>query len=54
MFLMGGWYHVTVPKNGKGNTVIITVDPHDDTKPRQAIIEMQAGNAFAKISISQR
>ena len=52
--LDGGWYHVTLPDNGKSNTVILTVDPHDDTKPRQAVIVMQAGNASAKISISQR
>ena len=52
--LDGGWYHVTLPDNGKSNTVVIAVDPHDDTKPRQAVIVMQAGNASAKISISQR
>ena len=52
--LDGGWYHVTLPDNGKSNTVVIAVDPHDDTNPRQAVIVMQAGNAFAKISISQR
>ena len=52
--LDGGWYHVLVPDKGKSNTVIITVDQHYDTKPRQAIIEMQAGDAFTKISISQQ
>ena len=52
--LDGGWYHVTLPDNGKSNTVVIAADPHDDTKPRQAVIVMQAGNASAKISISQR
>ena len=52
--LDGGWYHILVPDKGKSNTVIITVDPHDDTKPRHATIEMQAGNAFTKFSISQR
>lgn len=50
----GGWYHILVPDKGKSNTVIITVDPHDDTKPRQATIEMQAGNAFTKFTISQQ
>jgi len=52
--LDGGWYHVTVPNNGKSNTIIIKVDPRDDVKPRQAVIAMQAGNAFTYISISQR
>ena len=52
--LDGGWYHVAVPNNGKRNTAIITVDSHDGPKPRQAVILMQAGDAFAKISISQR
>ena len=47
--LDGGWYHVTLPDNGKSNNVILTVDPHDDTKPRQAVIVMQAGNASAYI-----
>ena len=52
--LDGGWYHVIVPDKGKSNTVIIAVDQHYDTKPRQAVIEMQAGDAFTKISISQQ
>ena len=52
--LDGGWYHVLVPDKGKSNTVIITVDLQYDTKPRQATIEMQAGNAFTKFTISQQ
>ena len=52
--LDGGWYHILVPDKGKSNTVIITVDLHYDTKPRQATIEMQAGNAFTKFTISQQ
>ena len=53
--LDGGWYRVTVPDKGKSNTIIITVDPlSDGGNPREAIIEMQAGNAFTKISISQQ
>ena len=52
--LDGGWYHVSVPDKGKSNTIIITVDPlSGDGNPREAIIEMQAGNAFTKISIGQ-
>ena len=53
--LDGGWYHVIVPDKGKSNTVIITVDPLcDGGNPREAIIEMQAGDAFTKISIAQQ
>ena len=52
--LDGGWYHVSVPDNGKSNTIIITVDPHYDAKPRQARIDMQAGNAFTSITIYQQ
>ena len=52
--LDGGWYHVSVPDKGKSNTVIITVDPHYDTEPRQAVIDMQAGDAFTRFSISQQ
>ena len=53
--LDGGWYHVTVPDKGKSNTIIITVDPlGDDRLPREAIIKMQAGDAFTQISICQQ
>lgn len=53
--LDGGWYHVTVPDKGKSNTIIITVDPlSGDGNPREAIIEMQAGDAFTQISIAQK
>lgn len=53
--LDGGWYHVIVPDKGKSNTIIITVDPlSGDGNPREAIIEMQAGDAFTKISIAQK
>ena len=45
---------IYIPDKGKSNTVIITVDPHDDTNPRQATIQMQAGNAFTKFTISQQ
>lgn len=53
--LDGGWYHVSVPDKGKSNTIIITVDPlSGDGNPREAIIGMQAGDAFTKISIAQK
>lgn len=51
--LEGSWYHVTVPNKGQSNTIIITVDPLGDSKARQAMIEMQAGNTFARISLQQ-
>ena len=53
--LDGGWYRVTVPDKGKSNTIIIAVDPlSDGGNPREAIIEMQAGDAFTQISIAQQ
>lgn len=52
--LDGGWFHVTVPDKGKSNTIIITVEPNDDAKPRQAIIQMQCWNAFTNISVAQQ
>lgn len=52
--LDGGWYHVLVPDKGKSNTIIITVDPiGDGGRPREAIINMTVGDAFANISIAQ-
>lgn len=52
--LDGGWYHVMVPEKGKSNTIIITVDPiGDGGRPREAIINMTVGDAFANISIAQ-
>lgn len=52
--LDGGWYHVMVPDKGKSNTIIITVDPiGDGGRPREAIINMTVGDAFANISIAQ-
>ena len=53
--LEGGWYHVMIPDKGKSNTIIITVDPiGDEGHPREAMIEMQAGNTFSNISIAQQ
>lgn len=51
--LEGGWYHVMVPDKGKSNAIIITVDSHDGAEPRKAVVEMQAGDAFTRISICQ-
>ena len=50
--LDGGWYHLTVPDKCRSNSVIITVEPNNG-EPRQTIIQMQSGNAFATFSISQ-
>ena len=52
--LEGSWYHVMVPDKGKSNTIIITVDPiGDGGRPREAVINMTVGDAFANISIAQ-
>ena len=51
--LDGGWYHVSVPDKGRSNTVIIKVDQNIPAKPRQAIIDMTAGDVFTSISIHQ-
>lgn len=50
--LDGGWYHLTVPDKCRSNSVIITVEPNNG-EPRQTIIQMQSGDAFATFSISQ-
>lgn len=42
-----------VPDKGKSNAIIITVDSHDGAEPREAVVEMQAGDAFTRISICQ-
>lgn len=51
--LDGGWYHVRVPDKGNSNEAIITVDPNFPACPRQATIQMQAGDAFTDIIIYQ-
>ncbi len=51
--LDGGWYHVSVPDKGRSNTVIIKVDQNIPAMPRQAIINMTAGDVFTSISIHQ-
>lgn len=46
--------YFNVPDKGKSKTIIITVDPlSGDRLPREAIIKMQAGDAFTQISIAQ-
>jgi len=42
-----------VPDKGKSNAIIITVDSHDGAEPRKAVVEMQADDAFIRISICQ-
>ena len=44
----GGWDHILVSDKGKSNTVIITVDPQDDTKPRH----LQYPNRSCEVSAS--
>ena len=51
--LDGSWYHASVPDKGRSNKIIITVDRNDTAKPRQATIEMEAGDAFTRVKIYQ-
>lgn len=51
--LDGGWYHASVPEKGRSNKLIITVDQNFTAKPRQATIEMEAGDAFTSVKIYQ-
>lgn len=51
--LDGGWYHASVPEKGRSNKLIITVDQNYTAKPRQATIDMEAGDAFTSVKIYQ-
>lgn len=51
--LDGGWYHASVPNKGRSNKLIITVDRNITAKPRQATIQMEAGDAFTSVKIYQ-
>ena len=51
--LDGEWYHAEIPKE-KSNRLVITVYENTTSTPRQASINMQAGNAFAYIKIHQQ
>ena len=51
--LDGGWYHAAVPDKGRSNKLVITVDQNITAKPRQAIIDMEAGDAFTTVKIFQ-
>ena len=51
--LDGGWYHARVPDKGRSNQLIITVDQNITAKPRQATIEVEAGDAFSSVKIYQ-
>ena len=51
--LEGGWYHVVVPNRGQSNKLIIKVDPNETGRARKATIDMESGNAFTSIKITQ-
>ena len=51
--LEGGWYHAFVPEKGRSNQLVITVDQNITAKPRQATIEMEAGDSFTTVKIYQ-
>ena len=51
--LDGGWYHALVPNEGASNQLIVTVDENLVGVARQACIEMQVGDVFAQVTITQ-
>jgi len=51
--LDGGWYHAIVANKGQSNILVITVDQDYSAKPRQATINMEAGDAFTTVKIFQ-
>ena len=51
--LEGNWFHAVVPNKGLSHQVRITVDQNYLAKPRHAIIEMEAGDAFTSIKVNQ-
>ena len=52
--LDASWFRAVVPHKGGSNKVIVTVDPNNSGKNREAIIEMTAGDIFADILIYQQ
>ena len=53
-YLDGEWLHAVVPRTGKVNTVIITINPNTSSQPRKGSITMECGDAFGYISINQQ
>mgnify|MGYP002626830638 CR=1 FL=1 len=49
----GGWYHASVPDRGRSKSLIVTVNANYSREERKAFIEMECGDAFTSISISQ-
>jgi len=49
----GGWYHAVVPDRSRSNRLIIKVDPNTSIIARKATIEMESGDAFTSIQITQ-
>lgn len=49
----GGWYHAVVPDKSRSNRLIIKVDPNTSIIARKATIEMECGDAFTSIQITQ-
>ena len=52
--LEGGWYHAHIPNKGVSKQLVIAVDKNETGKSRQAIIEMECGDAFGNIKILQK
>ncbi|MBO4605832.1 MAG: BACON domain-containing protein [Bacteroidales bacterium] len=53
-FLDAEWFQALVPDNGKSNQVIVTVGANTLGKPREAVLEMTAGDIFGTILIYQQ
>lgn len=51
--LEGGWFHAVVPNKGQSHQLIIAADENYLAKPRHAIIEMECGDVFTSIKVTQ-
>ena len=50
--LEAGWFRAAVPKD-RSNQLVITVEPNLLAKPRYAVIEMECGDVFTHVKITQ-
>ncbi len=50
--LNGEWYHAKVPL--RGNKLVVTVDANTTGKQRTLYIDMEAGDAFTTVKVTQQ
>lgn len=50
--LDGEWFHAEVP--GRGNKLVVTVDANTTGKQRTLYIDMEAGDAFTTVKVTQQ